>query len=235
MQDILSDLWIVASLATQAKTVRVINYRDAWNYRVQGTCCQRCQGKMQCACLQNRQGEGSSLHEKLLDVQSPLTADLIVVFVVCLLFVLFWFFFAFFVEEEKEERKGNTHSFLLLFFTNINSIMSKCCNLHNKKKPSWEAECDCPAQALPWCTDSFWTGTGFLHGSLHQQPVSVLGSHLPTYTEPPADTWQEQQPGSSEDQAVCAINAGGGGLNGRLLPEEHAAGFKNLASWQKTG
>lgn len=88
---------------------------------------------MQCACLQNRQGEGSSLHEKLLDVQIPLTADLIVVFIVCLLFVLFWGFFAFFVEEEKEERKGNTHSFLLLFFTNINSIMSKCCNLHNKK------------------------------------------------------------------------------------------------------
>lgn len=95
---------------------------------------------MQCACLQNRQGEGSSLHEKLLDVQIPLTADLIVVFIVCLLFVLFWVFFAFFVEEEKEERKGNTHSFLLLFFTNINSIMSKCCNLHNKKKSPAERQ-----------------------------------------------------------------------------------------------
>lgn len=60
-----------ASLATQAKIVQVVNYRDAWNYRLGGTRSQRFQGKVQDA-VKTSQKKTFPLHGKFLDVHISL-------------------------------------------------------------------------------------------------------------------------------------------------------------------
>lgn len=88
-----------ASLATWAKTVQVINYRDAWNYRLGGTCSQRFQGKVQYArCSQNK-----SEKEVAFAWQVPGCTN----FTWLLICELGDF------RQGEEERKGNTHSELL--------------------------------------------------------------------------------------------------------------------------
>lgn len=179
-----------ASLATQAKIVQVVNYRDAWNYRLGGTRSQRFQGKVQDA-VKTSQKKTFPLHGKFLDVHISLGC---------------WFVSWNILSRERRRGKGiltlsskgkpraqtsisNISSKIISWFTSGGKKADLCCLCREKElNPKWHTLETCSSWSATASCSDLYPATLHLQGKLPVVGHGKLFSSFPHFSHFPRAT-----------------------------------------------